>query len=325
MLIPSIYIIVGFALLVWGADRFISGASATARNFGVSPIIIGLTIVGFGTSAPEMVVSAVASLKGNSGIALGNAIGSNIANISLVLGIAALIMPLEVSSATLKREYPALIIITFGTLFLLLDNLLGRVDGFILMFSLIMLTLWMAWLGVKKGSTDPLETEFAAEIPSDMSNTKAISWLAIGMIILPASSQLLVTGASDIARIFEVSDTVIGLTIIAIGTSLPELAVVVSSVIKKEHELAIGNVIGSNMFNILGVLGIAGMLQPLAVPNLILIRDYAVMLVLTLLLIAMSYGFKGPGKISRLSGLILVTSYLVYMVTIFLTTTSSIQ
>lgn len=319
MLIPSAYVVIGFVFLVWGADRFIAGASATARNLGVSPLIIGLTVVGFGTSAPEMVISGIASLRGNPGLAIGNAIGSNIANVALILGVAALVYPLQVQSTTLKREYPILMVVTLATLALLWDMELSRTDGVLLLVGLMAMTTWMALLGMGKSGPDPMAAEFASEIPTDMKTKTALGWLAFGMIMLPLSSHVLVAGAVEIAQLVGVSDVVVGLSVVAIGTSLPELAAAIASVLKREHELAIGNVIGSNMFNLLGVMGIVGAIQTTPVPDLLLVRDYSVMLGLCVLLFILSYGFRGPGKISRVSGLVLLACFLCYQALVFYT------
>ncbi len=320
LLTALLYVLIGFVFLVWGADRFIAGASATARNLGVSPLIIGLTVIGFGTSAPEMVVSGVAALQGNPGIAIGNAIGSNIANIALILGVAGCLYPLQVNSQTLRREYPILGVVTVGAALLMLDFELSRTDGILLLVGLLGMSCWMAWIGMRRAGPDPMAAEFASEIPTGMSTTVALGWLLLGMIILPASSQILVTGAKTIAQMMGVSDLVIGLTVLAIGTSLPELAAAIASVLKREHELVIGNIIGSNMFNLLGVLGIASTISPTDVPGAALSRDYPVMLGLTIMLVIMSYGFRGrPGRISRRDGSILLVAFLAYQVLVFYT------
>ena len=206
MLLSLGLVLVGFVFLVWGADRFVAGASALAHNLGVSPLIIGLTVIGFGTSAPEMVVSGVAALRGNPGLAVGNAVGSNIANMALVLGVAAIIYPLQVHSDTLKREYPILLIVTLTSLFLLGDQNLSLIDGFVLLAGLMMMTTWMAVIGMQRAGPDPMAAEFASEIPSDMSTRFAVGWLFLGMIVLPASSQILVMGAIDVAERLGVSD-----------------------------------------------------------------------------------------------------------------------
>ena len=319
MLLSLGLIAIGFVFLVWGADRFIAGASALARNLGVSPLIIGLTVVGFGTSAPEMVVSGVAALRGNPGLAVGNAIGSNIANMALILGIAATIYPLQVQSDTLRREYPILLVVILMALALMLDGALGRVDGTVLLIGLLAMTTWMALIGMQRSGPDPMAAEFASEIPVNMSASVATGWLTLGMIVLPASSHILVLGAVDVAERLGVSDVVIGLTVVALGTSLPELAAAIASVLKREYELVIGNIIGSNMFNLMGVLGIAASISPMRIEAIVLYRDYSVMLLLSVLLFLMSYGFRGPGRISRISGIVLLCFYLAYQVLVFYT------
>ena len=281
MLVPILQIIGGFLLLVWAADRLVAGASATARNLGVSPLIIGLTIVGFGTSAPELVVSAVASMRDNAGLALGNAIGSNIANLGLVLGITALFMPLQLESAALKREYPLLLLIMLVCFFMVLDLRYDTMEGWILLVGLVGLIVWLVRLGLQRPDTDPLAEEFEAEIPIDVPMKIAVFWLVVGLIVLPVSSRFLVEGAVSIANSLHVSDTVIGLTIVALGTSLPELATAVTSALRREDDLAIGNIIGSNMFNMLGVLGIAAAIRPVEAQAMVIQRDFPVMFIMT--------------------------------------------
>jgi cation:H+ antiporter len=313
MLISLVQLFGGFILLIWGADRLVAGASASARNFGVSPLIIGLTIVGFGTSAPELVVSAVAAYQGKPGLAVGNAIGSNIANIGLILGLTAMIYPLRVSSQTLKREYPLLMLIMVAC-FIMAANLdFSRLEGIILLIGLAALILWMIRLGTRKEPDDPLAQEFADEIPSDMPTRTAMLWLGVGLVVLPVSSYFLVSGAVSIARMLQVSETVIGLTIVAMGTSLPELAASLTSALRKEDDLAIGNVIGSNMFNILGVLGLAAVIHPVNFERSILVQDMPVMFLFSVLLFFMAYGIRGPGRIRRSSGLLLFLLFMSYM------------
>jgi len=315
MLLSSVAVVAGFILLVWGADRFVLGASATARNFGVSPLIVGLTIVGFGTSAPEMLVSGVAAYQGNPGISIGNALGSNITNIALVLGITALVVPLTVHSAIIKRELPILLLVMVLAVLLMVDGDLGRVDGFLLLLGMCLMIFWVVRLGLReRNTTDLMSSEFDAEMPAEMTTLRATVWLVIGMVVLFASSQILVWGAVNIARAFGVSDLIIGLTIIAIGTSLPELAASVMSALKNEHEMALGNIIGSNMFNILGVMALPGLIYPAAIPEGVLARDYPVMIGLTIALLLMAYGFRGrDGKINRFEGGLLLVAYIGYM------------
>ncbi len=308
-------IVAGFALLVWGADRFVIGASATARNLGVSPLIIGLTIVGFGTSAPEMLVSAMAAWAGNPDMGIGNAVGSNITNVGLVLGITALVTPLKVCSETLKREFPLLFLVMLIALGLLLDNNMSRLDGIALLIGMAALIYWMVALGLRerRDGEDPMSDEYSDEIPEHMPMWQAIFWLLLGMAILLGSSRLLVWGAVNVAQWFGISDLVIGLTIVAIGTSLPELAASVMSALKGEHDIALGNVLGSNMFNLLAVMGMPGLIQPGPTPVELLGRDFPMMIILSIALFAMSYGFLRPGRITRGEGALLLAGYLAYL------------
>jgi cation:H+ antiporter len=312
--LSTIAVISGFALLVWGADRFVVGASATARNLGVSPLIIGLTIVGFGTSAPEMLVSAIAAASGNPNLGIGNALGSNITNIGLVLGITALVTPLAVHSETLKREFPILFAIMVVALLLLVDSKMDRLDGIILLSGMGVMLYWMTSLGLRERKVgDPMESEYIDEIPAHMPMAQAMLWLVVGMAVLLGSSRMLVWGSVNIAQWFGISDLVIGLTIVAIGTSLPELAASVISALKGEHDIAVGNVLGSNMFNLLAVLGMPGLIMPATTPPELLSRDFPAMIGLSIALFAMGYGFLRPGHITRAEGGILLSGYIVYM------------
>jgi cation:H+ antiporter len=311
-------IVIGFGLLVWGAERFVHGAAAIAKNFGVSPLIIGLTIVGIGTSAPEILISIVAASQGNPALAVGNALGSNITNIALVLGITALVVPLTVKSEILRREYPLMFAIMLVALVLVLDNHLGQLDGIILITGVFAMTYWMI-RQAKKQRNDPLEQEFEQEIPK-ISTAKAILWLAVGMVLLIVSSRGLVWGSVNIAKAAGISDLVIGLTIVAVGTSLPELAASVVSALKKEHDIAIGNIIGSNMFNMLVVFGIPGLISPHVIDSSILTRDFPFMIGLAIVLFLMAYGFKKKvGHINRLEGSLLLGGYTTYMVVLYYT------
>ncbi len=320
MLIQLVALAAGFGLLVWGADRFVAGAAGTARNLGVSPLIIGLTIVGFGTSAPEILVSAVASLQGNSGLAVGNAIGSNITNIALILGLTALVVPLSVHSRIVRRELPILIGVGLVALFLLRDHSLDRIDGILLLGGLLVLLSYTVYVGLStRNSKDAMVAEYEAEIPMDLSLRASLIWLAIGLVVLVASSRLLVWAAVGIAESFGVSDLVIGLTIVALGTSLPELAASIASALKKEPDIAIGNVIGSNLFNLLAVLGLPGLINPDTIDPQVLTRDMPVMLALSVALLLMANGFRGQGRINRLEGALLVLAYLGYQTLLYFT------
>ena len=320
MWMQLIAVIAGFVFLVWGADRFVTGAAATARLLGISPLLIGLTIVGFGTSAPEILVSVVASLQGNPGLAIGNAIGSNIANIALILGITALVVPLAVNSGTMRREMPILIGTTVFAYLLLIDGKLGFGDGLALLVGLLVMLSWVIYVGLSsRDSKDPMATEYAAEIPTDLSLTRALLWLLIGGVVLMIGSRILVWGAVDIAQHFGISDLIIGLTIVALGTSLPELAAAVASALKNEPDIAIGNVIGSNMFNLLAVLGVPGIISPSVVDSAVLTRDMPIMVLLTVALLIMAYGFRGKGRINRLEASLLLVAYAGYQTLLYFT------
>ncbi len=310
-------LVIGLILVVWGADRFVIGAAASARNLGVSALIIGLTVVGFGTSVPEILVSAVAAWQGNPGLAIGNALGSNIANIALILGATALVAPLKVHSETLRREYPVLVLVTLVAFALMLDGVLDRFDGVLLLMGLVALLAWMIHLGLRSRSEDPIGSEFEAEIPSEMPMGVALGWLIVGLIVLLIGSRALVWSAVGIAQALGVSDLVIGLTIVAIGTSLPELATSLVSAIKNEHDIALGNIIGSNMYNLLAVMSLPGLIRPGPFDPHVLLRDFPIVIGLTLALFAMAYGFGGPGRINRVEGSILLCAFAGYQGLLF--------
>ncbi|MDH3990241.1 MAG: calcium/sodium antiporter [Gammaproteobacteria bacterium] len=311
-------VIVGLILLIWGADRFVHGAGAMARNLGVAPLMIGLTIVSFATSAPEILVSIVAASRGEPDLAIGNAIGSNIANIGLVLGTVALVRPIELKSATLRREMPALLAVSLLTVALFLDSQLNRVDGFVLLTGLVIVIIWLVRLGLRSSSTDPLQADFEAEIPKDMSMRTAIIWLVVGLTALLFGAELLVDGAIEIARFIGVSEVVIGVTLVALATSLPELAVSLVSAIRGEYGLAIGNIVGSNIFNLLAVIGVAAVIQPAVLPPTVLSLHIFVMVAFTLVLFAMTYEYDGRGVISRFEGFALVAAFLSYVIYVVL-------
>ncbi|MGE6106606.1 calcium/sodium antiporter [Aeromonas sobria] len=312
MTLAFVALIAGLALLVWSADKFVDGAAATARYAGMPPLLIGMVIIGFGTSAPEMVVSALASLQGNPGLALGNAYGSNITNIALILGLTALISPIAVSSQVVRKEIPILLGITLLSGALLIDGHLGRTDALILGGVFVVLMGWSIWAGIT-GKGDALDEDVNVEIDSEaMPLKKAIFWLIVGLVLLVGASRLLVWGAVTIAQAFGISDLVIGLTIVAIGTSLPELASSLMAIKKKEHDLALGNVLGSNLFNTLAVVGIAAGIAPLDVDPAVLSRDWSLMMGLTLLLLVMCLGRKGQGRINRVEGGLLLCVFIGY-------------
>ena len=305
-------VFVGLILLIWGADRFVHGAAAMARNLGVAPLMIGLTIVAFATSAPEILVSVVAASRGQTDLAIGNAIGSNIANIGLVLGAAALFRPIELKSATLRREMPALLAVSLLTVALFLDSYLARIDGFVLLTGLIIVVIWLVRLGIRSSSTDPLQADFEAEIPKDTAMRPAVIWLIVGIIALLFGADYMVDGAIKIARDVGVSEMVIGITLVALATSLPELAISLVSAVKGEFGIAIGNIVGSNIFNLLAVIGVAAVIHPTALPPSVLSLHLFVMVAFTLVLFAMTYEYDGRGVITRYEGFALVAAFLAY-------------
>ncbi|MBE0351793.1 calcium/sodium antiporter [Pseudoalteromonas lipolytica] len=315
MLVASLAILGGFILLVWSADRFVEGAAATAKYAGMPSLLIGMVIVGFGTSAPEMVVSAMAAIDGNPDLALGNALGSNIVNTGLILGITAIITPILVQSKIVRKEIPLLLLISLALGYFLWDGALTRVESILLLVGFFTLIGWSIYSAMK-GKGDILEGEMDQELTEHaMPIKKAVFWLVIGLVLLIVSSRVLVWGAASIAEALGVSDLIIGLTIVALGTSLPELAASIIAVRKGEHDIAIGNVVGSNMFNLLAVTGIAGVISPItSLSGEVMSRDWLVMMGLTLALLFMAYGFRGAGRINRFEGAGLLVAFCAYNV-----------
>ncbi|MCF7363352.1 MULTISPECIES: calcium/sodium antiporter [Vibrio] len=311
------FLIVGLIILVWSADKLVFGSAALARNFGISPLVIGMTILAMGSSAPEMMVSATAALDGKTDTAVGNVLGSNIANIALILGITALIKPLAISSPVLRREFPLMIAVTLLAGVIMWNNHLGFYEG-VLLFALFGVFI-LAMLKISRNeqtNDDLLLKEQESEIPDGVSNSKAAIWIAVGLILLPVSAGLLVDNAVIIAKYFGMSDLVIGLTIIAVGTSLPELAASVAGVLKGEDDMAVGNIVGSNVFNILAVMGIPGILNPSILSEHAMGRDFWVMLGVSLLLVVMALGKSR--SINRIEGAILCITFLAYQTYLFM-------
>lgn len=318
MLVYLILVICGLALLMWGADRFVHGAAAMARNLGVTPLLIGLTVVGFATSAPEIMVSVLTSLRDQPGLAFGNAIGSNIVNIGLVLGCVAIIRPIPMRSVTLGREMPILLAVTLLTVSLFLDAYLTRIDGLVLLIGLVIVLIWLIRIGIRSAPTDPIQSEFESAIPKNVTMRKAVFWLAVGLVSLLLGAHLLVKGSISIAEYFEVSDVVIGILLVALGTSLPELAVSLVGALRGEYGLAIGNIVGSNIFNLLGVVGIAAVIAPIGVDQSVLSLHIFVMVAFTLVLFAMTYDYDGKSELSRLEGSALLAAFIAYDVYVVL-------
>ena len=319
-------VMAGLILLVWSADRFVDGAAGAAWYFGMPPLLIGMVVVGFGTSAPEMVVSALAAVQGSPGIALGNAYGSNIANIALILGITALISPIMVHSAVLRRELPILTLVTMVSIFLVADLTISLLDALVLLVLFAGLMGWTIVQGIVQASDSlALEVTAGTALPV-ISLKRAVFRLVTGLVLLIICSRMLVWGAVQLAQLFHVNDMIIGLTIVAIGTSLPELASCVMATRRGEHDLALGNVLGSNLFNTLAVVGIAGAIHPFAVEPSVLSRDMAVMGGLTLSLFIIGYGFRGrKGRINRFEGAALLAVYLGYIVYLTRMVTTGLQ
>ncbi|MFT4938087.1 MAG: cation:H+ antiporter [Paraglaciecola sp.] len=317
MIAEAFYFLLWLVALSWGADRFVFGASALAKNVGISPMIIGLTIVAMGSSAPEIMVAATASLNGNTDTAVGNAIGSNITNIALVLGITALMKPLSIGSTTLKREMPVLLLVSLLATYILSDLFLSRAEGVVLMALFFAFIGGLSWMAFNMDKDDPLCFETEEEIPSNVPTRKAIMWLLVGLVMLPLSAHFMVDSAVIIAKFFGLSDLVIGLTIIAIGTSLPELAACIAGVLKNEDDLALGNIIGSNIFNILAVLAMPGLIAPGAIDPSAASRDIYTMLALVILLIAFSFNFRGKRRINRWEGGGLIICFVIYQFILF--------
>ena len=323
MLLSFIAIAVGLTLLVWSAGKFVEGSAATAGYFGMPPLLIGMVVVGFGTSAPEMVVSALSATQGNPGLALGNAYGSNITNIALILGITALISPISVHSQVMRKELPILATVTALAAWQVWDGELTFVDALVLLGVFLLLLAWSIRQGMTQ-KADALGGEIAEEMSyRAMPLRNAVLWLIVGLLLLIVSSRILVWGAVELALGFGVSDLITGLTIVAVGTSLPELASSVIAARKGEHDIALGNILGSNLFNTLAVVGIAGTISPMAVAPEVFYRDIAVMSALTLSLFILGYGFRGPGRINRLEGGLLLACFVGYTVYLISTTFTS--
>lgn len=312
MLTYLLAITAGLVLLLWSAERFVASASGLAARLGMPPLLIGMIVVGFGTSAPEMTVSILAAWQGNPGIALGNAYGSNITNIALILGLTALIRPIGVQSEVIRKELPLLIGISLLAGWQLIDGNVSRLDAAVLLAVFAVLLGWSI-LQSRRNPDDSLGSEMKESL--DLGKTtsgRSTVWLIVSLLVLIASSRLLVWGAVEIATVLGMSDLIIGLTIVAIGTSLPELASSLVAARRGEHDLAIGNIIGSNLFNTLVVIGLAGLVSPLPVTGDLISRDLPVMLGLTIVLLIFGYGFRGPGRINRLEGGLLLAAFVTY-------------
>ncbi|WP_081138144.1 MULTISPECIES: calcium/sodium antiporter [unclassified Halomonas] len=313
MLLAFVAVVVGLVLLIWSAEKFIDGAAATSRWLGLSPLLIGMLVIGFGTSAPEMMVSVLAAMQGNPGLALGNAYGSNIANIGLVLGFVALIAPLAVHSSVIRKEMPLLVAVMLLTGYMLMDGWISRGEA-VLLLAALGIFITVSIIRSRRDQADALTDEVTESLDSKpLSRGKALMWTLVGLVLLVASSRLLVWGAVEIAVGFGVSDLIIGLTVVAVGTSLPELASSISALKRKEHDMVLGNVVGSNLFNSLAVVGLAGVIAPIEAGREVLVRDWSVMTFMTLLMVLFAFSWRGrPRRINRLEGGVLFSLFVVY-------------
>ncbi len=319
MIYYSAALLIGFLVLFKSADQFVIGSVATARNFNISPMFIGLTIVALGTSAPEIFVSATSSMQQQPGLAIGNAIGSNIANIGMVLGITAVLVPLKFRADLLRNDLPILVFVTMCAMAVLVDGYLGIWDGLLLLLGLIAFLSRLAIEHRKSTSMElAAEIQELSEIPN-MSNARAVGTFLLALVFLLISSELLVWAVVNIAKTLGVSELIIGLTIIAVGTSLPELVVSMTSVMKDQTDIAIGNIVGSNVFNILAVLAIPGIIAPTTISTELMLRDFAVMFGLTIMLVVFAYQAGREASITRLKGILLVTIWVSYLILLYLT------
>lgn len=321
MFIQILILLLSLITLVWSADKFVFGASSLARNIGISPMIIGLTIVAMGSSAPEMMIATTASLNDNPDTAVGNAIGSNITNIALVLGLTALFHPLSVSSSTIKREIPLILLITAIATYMLADSYFSFNEGLILIIGFAVYIIALLLITLKRAKQNPIDDQMVLEaeqeVPDAVSTPLSLLWLAFGIVLLPLSAAYLVDASIFIAKAFGISDLVIGLTVIAVGTSLPELAASIMSIIKKEDDLALGNIIGSNIFNILAVLSLAGLIAPGSIDGDAASRDAPYMLATTFLLFILCFSRRKGFRITRLKGVLLLSVFIGYQILLF--------
>ena len=311
-------VIAGLALLIWSADKFVEGAAALARLLGVSIMIIGITIVGFGTSAPEIVVSIVAVMQGTPDIAIGNALGSNIANIGLILGVTAILAPIPIVSRLFKTEYPLLVLATVVMAWSLYDLSLDIVDGVALLGLLILSLYHLIRVHRKHPAEYSREEHESEEMVHAMKMSAAIGWLLLGLLVLVSSSKLLVWGATGIAQALGISELIIGLTVVALGTSLPELAASIASLRKGKPDLAIGNVIGSNLFNSLAVIGLPALLTNFNIDAAARSRDLVVVIAMTLMLVLMSrFPTAVPRYLTRVKGIFLLSAFVIYQLYLY--------
>lgn len=313
MILAIIAVVIGLAVLVWSADKFVDGAVGVAEFCGMSTLLIGMVVVGFGTSAPELTVSVISAAQGNPELALGNAYGSNIANIALILGATALISPILMQRSVIRGDLPILIAVSILSIVLVWDGSVVRWNGVLLLVVFALVMGYSIWRELRKAHAEATES-VEEESAEKASLGKSIMWLVLGLALLVASSRALVWGAVEIARTLGVSDLLIGLTIVAIGTSLPELASSIAAARKGENDIALGNIIGSNLFNTLAVVGLAAIVSPMdAIEKAVTYRDMPLMIALTVALIVLGFRRKGDGRLNRIAGAILLAIYVGYL------------
>ncbi len=319
MWLAILAVVVGLGILVWSADVFIDGAVVLADKLKVPSFLIGVVILGLGTSAPEMVVSVLAALEGSPELALGNAYGSNIINIALVLGATVLISPIIIRKSIINRDLPLLLIVTAVAAWQLSDGILSLTDGVVLIVLLVAVLGIQIVLSLREGNHEH-EDDPVLEAAAQTSAIRGLGGLVVGLLVLILSSRAIVWGAVELATIWGLSELIIGLTIVAVGTSLPELVASLSAARKGEHDMALGNIIGSNVFNTLGVVGLAALIAPITPNAIILSRDVLAMGLLTVLLFAMClFAFKTKRSFGRASGATLVLFFVGYTVLLILT------
>ncbi|MDE1477142.1 calcium/sodium antiporter [Xenorhabdus bovienii] len=317
MFLTIALLITGLILLVYGSDRLVYGAAVFARSLKIPPYIVGLTIMGIGTSLPELMVSITAAQDGLPNMAIGNAIGSNITNLLLITGAASLIRPITVKSDILRRELPLMLLITAFVGYILAGSYLSRLDGIVLLLTalfFIALMIKMTTVSQDDG-LDSYMQERDAELPVEGNKGIALLWVVLGLIILPISTRMVIDNAAVVARIYGISELIIGLTILAVGTSLPELATSIAAAIKGENDMAMGNIIGSNVFNITLVLGIPGILSPSVISPQAFSRDFWVMMAASVLFTIFCLGRKH--RLNRLNGVLLLGCFIAYFVVLF--------
>ncbi|WP_434525811.1 calcium/sodium antiporter [Photorhabdus asymbiotica] len=318
MFLTFLLLITGLILLVYGSDRLVYGAAIFARTLGLPPFIIGMTIVGIGTSLPELMVSVTAMLNGQPDMAIGNVIGSNITNLLLITGAAALIRPMAVKSDILRQELPLMLLITAFCGYLISDYYLSRMDGLVLLISAIACILLMIKMATlpRRAETDIYTQEQASELPIEGNKRIALLWILLGLIILPMATRMVIDNATVIARIYGISELIIGLTVLAVGTSLPELATSIAAAFKGEDDIAFGNIISSNIFNISIVLGLPALLSPSAISPEAFHRDFWVMMITSIIFAVFCLGRKQ--RLNRVKGVLLLSCFIAYFIVLFI-------